>query len=64
MRNILCVLGVHKWKVSKVATDIYPHDKAERVCTRCNKQQCLEVHRLGLNPPEYVFKWINKERDE
>lgn len=28
-----------------------------RVCKVCGKTQVLDIHCLGLNPPEYVESW-------
>ncbi len=28
-----------------------------RVCKKCGKTEKLDIHCLGLNPPEYVESW-------
>ena len=63
--SFLCKIGIHKWNHTRA---IYsnnfgdgglPITPAKRVC-ECGKKQYLDVHCLGMNPPEFVRTWRNK----
>ena len=64
--NILCTIGLHKFNTIRIAkydscTDEVlglPSISEQRKCSRCDLTQKLDVHCLGLNPPQYVKTWI------
>lgn len=68
IRALLCRVGIHHWKVIKQET--YANKKTallgitetdrERKCQCCGKEQWLDITCLGLNPPDYSEKWMNK----
>lgn len=69
IKNILCYIGFHKYRKTKESTyNGYVDEllgiqsqEAERKCCRCDKQQKLYIHVLGLNPPEYANEWIDNK---
>ena len=38
------------------------HSPHRRVCTVCGKTQEMEMHCLGLNPPDYVMFWYDVKK--
>jgi hypothetical protein len=63
--RILCLLGMHSWVPSQSA--VYhseamrrcaiPTVRARRVCHRCTQLQERDEHCLGMNPPDYYYRW-------
>ena len=60
-------LHLHKWKYVPA---VFENDRQERLgiavenatrtCSVCGKTQSQDIHCLGLNPPEYVYTWVNQ----
>lgn len=62
--SILCKVGMHKWTYTPAVYDNsqmqylgIPSVEATRTCQRCGKYQKQDVHCLGFNPPDYVYRW-------
>lgn len=60
--NIKCKLGFHSWtgiyQYSEIQKSSWESIQAIRCCKYCEKYEELDVHCLGLNPPEYVRTWL------
>lgn len=68
MRNVLCLIGLHKWVYTPATYSNFqaellglPEKESTRTCSVCKKHQAQDVHCLGLNPPDYTYTWNNKE---
>ena len=53
----------HSWEVTEGKYNqlglVEPgHSPHRRVCRVCGKTQIMEIHCLGLNPPDYVIEWV------
>ncbi len=56
----MCKIGVHDYLYNfKGGRNAEEEDKqgSTRFCIECGKKQELDVHCLGLNPPQYIKKW-------
>jgi len=63
----LCKFGIHKWEYHEAEySDVLmraleiPSKPKERICKKCGKTEYLDVHCLGMNPPEFVYTWRDK----
>lgn len=70
IKNLLCKLGIHNWRVSVEIlsyydqvfeySDTFQSEVKLRTCTRCEKKQVQASHCLGLNPPEFIHYWLDR----
>jgi hypothetical protein len=65
--KFLCRIGFHDYiytpavyRNEQEARMGMPVLEAKRECCRCQKTQYRDEHCLGVNPPEYVYRWYNK----
>lgn len=63
--KLMCFFGLHKWLITEILEDKLISDgnlisdDMYRICEHCGKLQKLDIHCLGLNPPEYIREWRN-----
>lgn len=72
IQALLCFFGLHKWvyENGRSYVDYYienlwlnpkmvdlDNKEPQRKCECCQKEQILEMHCLGMNPPEFVYYW-------
>ncbi len=67
--NILCLIGLHKWKTYKAIYNSntqellgLPSVPACRCCQVCNKYQGREEHLLGVNPTRMIYTWVTTKK--
>lgn len=66
--RFLCRIGFHKWGRQTPAEYRTPMCKrlaipkvmARRECLCCDAVQLRDEHCLGMNPPEYTYRWITQ----
>lgn len=64
-------LHFHNWEIVQERKYLdYKHEEMGltlkdriRVCKKCGKTEKLDIHCLGLNPPEYVESWHEIKKD-
>lgn len=61
IRKFLCFIGIHNWNQTYFPVDNFTAtvNPPERTCDWCHKKQKLDVHCLGLNPPEFIKTWYD-----
>jgi hypothetical protein len=62
INNLKCKLGIHSWtgsfQCSEIQKSTWEIIQSIRACKHCGKKEELDIHCLGLNPPEYVRTWL------